>query len=316
MVGGGLGAGCWKERGEWEPLLSFSWDLSGRGSSVTKSHGRIGPTASGSQASASSLPPRGSQPPGAIPSLSGLPLLAHPWGTLIWDSSWSGNGSKTNLLQRHVVSGGRAGFPWCLDRGQGRGGRWAVPRGSSASVHAMGPHALSSQPRMTHPPSPIKRSQAAAPGVSSPTFPSRIYSEFSSNQQGLGGGSVVGETREGVDAAPEANTQLPSFLVSCQPPGQRRADVRTNTLKCALPRTWASSNIYPPPPSVKRALGPFAGALAEIPEQKWVGQLLVTQAPAGLRQSALPLADANSQQPRQTCVLCGRLCLGSQMCPW
>lgn len=169
---------------------------------------------------------------------------------------------------------------------------------------------------MTHPPSPIKRSQAAAPGVSSPTFPSRIYSEFSSNQQGLGGGSVVGETREGVDAAPEASTQLPLFLVSCQPPGQRRADVRTNTLKCALPRTWASSNIYPPPPSVKRVLGPFAGALAEIPEQKWVGQLLVTQAPAGLRQSALPLADANSQQPRQTCVLCGRLCLGSQMCPW
>lgn len=82
---------------------------------------RVGPRAQAS-ANASFLPPLGSQPPGASPSLS-YPSL-HPLGAphgpsgepIFMTPYRSVTDSETDVLQRHVVDGGRARVPWCLDR--------------------------------------------------------------------------------------------------------------------------------------------------------------------------------------------------------
>lgn len=81
---------------------------------------------------------------------------------------------------------------------------------------------------------PISPSPAAARGVSSCAFPS----EFTANSTQAGRGWLCRwGGREGVRTQPLRPVPIPSVLVSCQPPGQRRAGVRTTTLKCALPDT-------------------------------------------------------------------------------
>lgn len=95
------------------------------GSSVTERQGGARPTACGTERSglgnASFPPPLGSQP--LCKPFSGLAFLAPPggspwsfWGTRIRDALQSVTASETDVLQRHVVDGGRARVPWCLDR--------------------------------------------------------------------------------------------------------------------------------------------------------------------------------------------------------
>lgn len=109
--------------GRWEPLLSFSWGLSGRGQRRHQK-ARVGPGHPPAVWGLGVLRPRPvlllplnlrSQTP-ALLSL-GSPIPS--WGTPTPDSHRSANASETDFLQRCMGGSGKGQVPWCLDRSLG-----------------------------------------------------------------------------------------------------------------------------------------------------------------------------------------------------
>lgn len=127
VVGVALGQSAGRGGGSGSHCSAFPGFSLVRGSSVTKRQGGTRPSARGTEGSGLGKRLLPASPWISAP-FSGPSFLAHPWGSPCPPGEppfvtpyRSVNASETDVLQRHVVDGGRARVPRCLERGGGSG---------------------------------------------------------------------------------------------------------------------------------------------------------------------------------------------------